>query len=134
MLGFEQGPPHAHRADRDLEALEPGRTQGFGEQAHHFGVGVGAFGADVFQADLCELARGGPGVGLAEDALGVAEFEGAFLAAQACGAQAGHLHGDVGTQGKKVACRVEELEGALGTWPAVSITSRRSSVGVSIGA
>ena len=108
----EQRAQHRHRCERDLEVGNAGELERFGQQAHHLGVCRRARLADKLDAHLRGLARLGArlALGLAEHPLHVAEAERPGLARQARGAHARDLQRDVGTHGKQIAARIEELE------------------------
>ena len=108
----EQRAQHAHGGQRELEVGDAGGFEGLGEQADDLGVGLDARCVDALDADLLLLAHVGAqlALGLAEDALHVAEAERAARVAEARGAHARDLQRYVGAHGDEVARGVEELE------------------------
>ena len=116
----EQRAQRGHRGHRERELIDASRGERLGEQADDLGVRLRALLPQALDAHLRELAGAlpGVGVGLAKDALGVAEAQRPGLGGQARGAHAGHLEGDVRAHGQKLAARVEELEGSGGDAPA----------------
>ncbi len=113
---LKQRPQHPHRGHGQHEGGGAGQAQGLGEQRDDLGVGGRPHFPNALHTALGKLAglHLVVGLGLAEDALGVAEAQRARFASQSRGAHARNLQRDVRAHGQKVVMGIEELEGRGG--------------------